>query len=125
MHRIAATPIGRAPANEVDDDRAHDPRRIGHELHPVCRVQRPGLEQAQVSLVDEAGGIEQCQVAASAQSRMRHLAQVRIQQAEELIDRSGLAAANGSEQRDDVCASRAAFDQSFSHRVHRGHCGRD
>ena len=59
VHHISATPIGGAPPHEIDDDRAHDPRRVGHELRPVVRFQRTGFEQAHVRLVHEAGGIEQ------------------------------------------------------------------
>ena len=98
MHRAATSPVGRAPPDEIDHDRTHHARRVGHELAFVAGFQRTRLVEAQIGLVHQFGGVEQREFSAAAQAAMRQLAQVGIQQTKQLLSRTGLAPANGGQQ---------------------------
>ena len=88
---LAAAPLGLAFAHRVDDHRAHHARGVGEEGAPVLGAQLAAVEELQVRLVHQRGGVEHGVAAAVAQPRVGELAQFGIGRREELVARAGIA----------------------------------
>ena len=83
--QIAAAPHGLAFAYRIDDDRAHDLRCVGEEGLVVLDAQLPGLQEAQVRLVDERGGLEKGVASTATKPGAGELAQLGIRRLEQLV----------------------------------------
>ena len=98
VHGVAAAALRLALSREVDDDRAHDARRVGEEVAALGAGELAGALEAQKALVQQHGGVQQRVAAAIAQLPARLAAQVFICHREQPLARGFVAGVRALDQ---------------------------
>ena len=85
VHLVASPTLRVALAHGIDDDRAHNVRRVGQEMRTLRDAKPAGLENAQKCLMNQRRRVEQSQGLVATESGAGELAKLLVQNGKELL----------------------------------------
>ena len=86
----------------IDEDAAHDGGRDGEEVRAVAPLHAPLIDEPQVALVHERGGLERVLASLAAHGALGVPAQLLVDRGDEPVRRGLVAASPGEEEPGDV-----------------------
>ena len=91
----------------IDQDPAHDLRRHAEKVRPILPIDLPLVDEPEVHLVDQGRGLQGVVGPLAPKLARRHATELRVDQRQQLIERSLVAATPIAEQRRDFAGLRA------------------
>ena len=102
----------------IDEDPAHDLRCHAEKVCPIPPIHVPLVNEPQIHLVNQGRGLERVAGSLTPKMPRRHPTQLRVDQRQQLIERTLVASAPVTEQRRDIAGSEGIGGGRFgSHRI--------